>query len=124
MPSGSLDDIQRFTDEGDHGDATDTALIEDILSGTFDDVLDGIERAVRERKSLKARSMAFTLKPDETVRIKTNAALRPKYLLGTTWTVQRINQATVSLKPTAETAARHPRFVLGIRCPIEALERI
>ena len=82
-----------------------TETITAILDGTFDDHLDDIRGALKERQTIKARTSFFTFKTGDKATL-TN--LRPKYLVGAPVTVVSKKQTRIAVVIDAEWLSRHP----------------
>ena len=110
-------------------DIIDDALKTDDLS--LDELHALTDHVIRRAKSLKQQvgaEIAMTLRAGTKVRISQNAALRPRYILGTEAEVQKINQttATIKLGTVYSTDRGRGRFYTGqvINCPLDALELV
>lgn len=86
---------------------------------------DHVWERMKEAKRIEGRKVAATLRVGSVVRIRHDAALRPRYILGTCATVVKVNQttATITLGHVRTTSA-NAKFYTGqeIRCPLSALE--
>ena len=76
----------------------------------------------REALRLEGRKVAATLKTGAKVRIRHNAQLRPRYILGTLAEVVKVNQTTATI--ILGEVRGGSKFQTGqeIRCPLDALE--
>jgi len=77
----------------------------------------------REVQRADGRKVAATLQRGSKVRIKFDAHLRPRYILGTEAEVLKINKTTASII-LGEVRGGSGRFETGqeIRCPLDSLE--
>jgi hypothetical protein len=77
-----------------------TQVIQDIVDGRHDDKIGDLVHVAIERQKLVRAQRAFDVKvriaKGDIVRIKDDAALRPKYLLGTEWKVEKVNRKTAA----------------------------
>jgi hypothetical protein len=84
-----------------------------------------INYIARESRRLKEKAIAISLLPGSAVRIRLDAHIRPRYVLGTNATIQKINRttATIVLGHVASPDS-NSKFYTGqiIRCPLHALE--
>lgn len=71
-----------------------STLVSEILSGDWDENLDRFADVVKERKDAQSRTLFFSLKPGDRVRLKN---LRPKYLVGTTAIVRGHNRTRITV---------------------------
>ncbi len=80
-------------------------------------------KRAKDLRKAEGRKVAARLSKGTAVRIKMDAPLRPRYILGTEATVQKVNQtsATITL---GEVHGGSGRFYTGqlINCPLDALE--
>lgn len=97
-------------------------LKEQILSGEFDDVIDELYNTVQVRRVVlggqKKREQTY-------VRIRPNAGISPKYMLGREFPLIRENKSTVTVGPIPNEKS-YGRFagLRSIRVPITAVEAI
>lgn len=110
---------------------TKTTLIE-IISDALDEgsltmdeiheVRDYLHEAAKDMRRQEGAKVAAKLRAGSKVRISMNAALRPKYILGTEATVEKVNQTTATI--ILGEVYGGTRFFQGqsIRCPLDALE--
>lgn len=90
----------------------------DILNGGHDGSLDELANAIKNRRKLLAGRIRFSLHQGD--RVKVVGDLRPRYLIGLTGTIERVNQTTVTMKFDDPDAAR--RYSAGVRMPLEYVE--
>lgn len=104
-------------------------ITESYNEGTLND--DDIEylgtylhNILRESRRMEGSRVAATLRGGAKVRIRRDAALRPRYILGIEATVVKVNQTTATI--TLGEVRHGGRFFTGqeIRCPLEALELV
>lgn len=93
-------------------------IVQAVLNGEADEDFAALVEAIADRKALLARQVARTLKHGDTVRVVGD--LRPRYLIGLTGKVERVNQKTVTMNFDDPEAAR--RYRAGVRMPIEYVE--
>lgn len=100
----------------------------DILHGGHDATLDELERAIRSRKkalgAYLAAQMAAQIEPGTQIRIKADAPLRPKYLIGVPMVVEKVNKTTVTCNVKDLAQLPSTRYAYGIRVPLEHIEVI
>jgi hypothetical protein len=111
-----------------------TGWTDGIAAGYYDcqgrEGMQMILGAVTNRRSklavddMKARTVA--LEVGDRVQVRTDAPLRPKYILGATGTVRKVNQttATVVFDPGQYLGRFERGNHLGTRCPVGALDKI
>lgn len=101
-------------------------LLDEIKEGGFDDHLNELGNAVGARMDVLAESetaeLASTLEVGDLVKIKMNAPLGPKYLLGTLMEVKKINRTTASCNVANPELLPSQRFATGVRVPLKHLE--
>lgn len=96
------------------------SLLENIRDGEHDGALDQIVEAVRERKKTLANWTMRSLKPGDEVRFSDQ--IRPKYLVGRTATVQKINRQSIVVScPDDPTYGRFCGSQ-NVRCPNTLIE--
>jgi hypothetical protein len=98
------------------------ALAEAIVKGDHDDDLDTIDRALRARRELIARSQLVSVAIGSKVRLKDRPDLRPEYLRGLTGKVTNRGSKNLSVDFDDKEAAR--RYRGGIRIPADFIEVI
>lgn len=89
-----------------------------ILTGRVDAGIDRLERALDERRKALARRVLSGLNPGDTVRFTDK--VRPRYLIGATASVVRVNNATAVVRLTSPVYG--PRYRGEIRVPATLLE--
>jgi hypothetical protein len=99
-------------------------MIDDILDGIFegeyDDSLDQITDAVQERRRANARKTTRRLNPGDEVRF--SGEIRPKYLIGMTATVVKINRQSVVVSCPNDPAYGRFSGSRNVRCPNTLIE--
>lgn len=93
-----------------------------IATGSYDDELDLIDRAVRLRRESLSRAAMLTIGPGTKVRMKDREDLRPAYLRGLTGEVVRKGPVNLTIHFDEPESAR--RYRGGIRIPADFLEVI
>lgn len=81
-------------------------IITAIVRGELDDNLDGIYRAIEERRRIASRVNFHSLKAGDAVRL---VNLRPLYLVGAPATVVEHHQTRISIRIDEEWLAQHPQ---------------
>lgn len=71
-------------------------IIAAIVRGEGDSNLDGIEAALKDRRSIATRTTFFSLKAGDKVRIREQ--VRPKYLVGCEATIVRRNKSRLVIR--------------------------
>src|ERR1700747_699954 len=95
----------------------------DILDGKHDDELDAIIAAVDGRRKGLASLMVAGINPGDTVQFTDN--IRPKYLIGKTATVVRVNRASVVIDfPSDPTTYGRLAGSKDVRCPNTLIKKI
>lgn len=108
--------------------------IQDVLDAIWDGDLsvdelhtirESAQEAIKDVAKREARKMAARLSPGDKVRIRKDANLRPKYLLGTEAEVLAVKQRNADIL-LGEVSKVGGRFRTGQRigCPMEGLEKI
>jgi hypothetical protein len=100
-------------------------LIQEILNGDFDDSLQVIGEAIKERRAIKARMKFFELQIGD--RVMLADSVRPKYLVGAPATVSRKKQKRIEITIDREWIDHHPearRFAGFIGCTPNMVEII
>jgi len=87
-----------------------------LSSGEYDDVLDDIIAAVKDRRDVIARASFFTWKPGDKA---TLVNLSPKYLIGAPVTVQSRKNTRIEVRIDFDWLTAHPE-VTRFRGPITA----
>ncbi|MFI5405117.1 MAG: hypothetical protein ACHQ1D_01250 [Nitrososphaerales archaeon] len=82
-------------------------VIEDIVKGKFDNNLDAISRAIKDRRTALNGIKLYSFRAGDTV--KFNSQTRPKYLQGLTAEVVRVNQKRIVVKFVDETSKSRAR---------------
>jgi hypothetical protein len=99
------------------------SIIPGIMTGQYDDELEGIIGAINHRRKMlreaSAAGVFHTLKPGDKVRL---VNLRPKYLVGQTATVVRKNQTRVVV--TIDNPPIGGRFQGEVTAAAHMLEKI
>lgn len=93
-------------------------ILDTILGGSFDNELDTITSAIKQRKTILANRLISSL--DEGDRVKFNNTTRPRYLVGVEGTVKKINGKSVSI----DLDMAHGRFFKNIRVPSSLVELV
>lgn len=100
--------------------AQDLALA--ILDGKFDEDLDAITGAVRQRRKQVDSIKLLFCGPGDTVQF--NSTIRPKYLQGLTATVVKVNKTTITV--TCPDDPRYGRFQnsKAVKCPSSLFDKV
>lgn len=87
---------------------------------------DAVTAEVKDAQRKVARQMAAELSVGDTVRIREDANLRPRYILGTEAEVLDIKQRNATIKLGEVNGPHNGKFRTGQRigCPMDALERV
>lgn len=97
-------------------------IIEQIVFGAADDILDGISRAVKDRRTVLDGVKIYTLKAGDVVRF--NSKTRPKYLQGLKAEVVRVNKTRVVVRiVNADSRARKYAYE-DFTTPIALIDRV
>lgn len=89
-----------------------------VLTGDFDENLDGLVQAVKDRKEAKNRVMFYSLKPGDKVRFCRQT--RPRYLACQTGTLKELRNKKV----TVDLDSPVGKFWKGIITPVDLIEKI
>jgi hypothetical protein len=95
-------------------------VINSIEDGNCDDDLAAILDAVRLRQKTLAARQVRDLSPGDTVRF--SDAIRPKYLVGKTATVVKLNRQTVVVDCPDDPSYGRFSGSSGVRCPNSLIE--
>jgi hypothetical protein len=95
---------------------THAELVTAIFSGQFDDTLESLGDAV----ILRRKQIALRMRKGDRVRF--TSATKPRYLVGVEATVERVNQATISV--LLDEAAGKFSGNRSIRVPVTLLEPV
>jgi hypothetical protein len=93
-----------------------------IVSGKFDDILDHLEWAINMRREEVAAQFSRSLTVGDTVEFTDD--IRPKYLIGKTATVEKINRKTVTVACPDDPSYKRYRNSRGVRCPNTLIRKV
>jgi len=102
-----------------------TEVVRAIRSGAFDPAdLAAIDSAVRTRRKIEIERKVQDLgiAPGDTVKFST--AIRPKYLIGATAEVVKVNQKSVTVKCPDDPAYGRFQGKRSVRCPNGLIEEL
>lgn len=87
---------------------------------------DAVGGEIKDAQRKLARRVAAQLSTGDTVRIREDANLRPRYILGTEAEVMEIKQRNATIKLGEVRGPFNGKFRTGqiIRCPMDALEPV
>lgn len=102
---------------------SDALRREEIDAADLYDISDFINQLSKSERKLEGQKMRAQLRPGMAVRIKANAALRPRYILGVDATVVAVNRSKALIK-LGDIGRQSGRFQSGdqVHCPLDALE--
>lgn len=103
-------------------------VLDSIAAGDLDDRIDEVYSVVQQRRSVVKgqRRADETFLPGDRIRIRRDAAIAPKYMLGTEYTVARVNRKTVTTGRIPADRTVYGKFA-GMpytRIPIDCIEKI
>lgn len=97
-------------------------ILRSIQLGDYDDHLEAIHDAVRERRRVRVRTAAAEITGKGTFavgdRVRLKAPVRPLYMIGKTGTVRKVNRTTYGV----ELDDKSTRFGAEPRVPADMLE--
>lgn len=93
-------------------------IIRAIQLGVTDDELAQVEFAIKQRRSLQR----YKLSPG--TKVKLNHTVRPKYLVGATATIVRVNKTrvVVNFDTNGQYLGRYANAPVGVTVPFDLLE--
>lgn len=94
-------------------------VIAAVLDGKFDDNLDKLNSAIKERKEIKGRATFYSLTPGDKVRFV--ASVKPQYLAGCVGTLRALRNKKVTVDLDEPTGGR---FQKGIITPVTLIEKV
>jgi hypothetical protein len=97
-----------------------TTLLDSIIGGAHDSDLDAIVGAIRDRQKILAARTVAAIKPGDTVRFSNE--IRPRYLVGKTATVVKVNRQSVVVNCPADPAYGRFEGARNVRCPNALIE--
>lgn len=97
-------------------------IITAIHSGELDDIISTIELAIKVRREQIATQFSRSLTVGDTVEF-TNE-IRPKYLIGKTATVEKINRKTVTVSCPDDPSYKRFMNSSGVRCPNTLIRKV
>jgi hypothetical protein len=77
-----------------------------IVAGAWDDDLDYLSQAIRDRKAIQSKTKFYELAPGDRVRLQN---LRPQYLVGATATVVDRKQTKLTVTIDRDWLDMHPK---------------
>lgn len=95
-------------------------IISEIIIGEHDDALVNIDQAITERRKSLARATALTLCPGDEVRF--SDTIRPKYLIGKTATVYKVNRQSIVVSCPDDPSYGRFQGSYNVRCPNHLIE--
>jgi len=93
-----------------------------IVTGKFDDILDHLELSINLRREEVAAQFSRSLTVGDTVEFTDD--IRPKYLIGKTATVEKINRKTVTVACPDDPSYKRYRNSRGVRCPNTLIRKV
>ena len=88
-----------------------------IINGNFsNEELNDIALAIRNARDLATRKLKFTLTVGSKITI--NSTAKPRYLVGATGVIRKINQTKVVI----DFDQPHGRFHKNVNCPVSLIE--
>lgn len=91
------------------------AIIDTIIGGGHDDSLDSLSDAIKQRRQIVAARTASSLRSGDTVAF--SDLIRPKYLVGLTATVVKVNRQSVVVNCPDDASYGRFRNAKNVRCP-------
>jgi hypothetical protein len=93
-----------------------------IATGEFDDILNHLELSISVRREQLASQFSRSLKVGDVVEFTSD--IRPKYLIGKTATVEKINRKTVTVSCPDDPSYKRYRNSRGVRCPNTLIQKV
>ncbi len=93
-----------------------------IATGKFDDILDHLELSITVRREAIAAQLSRSLTVGDTVEFTDD--IRPKYLIGKTATVEKINRKTITVSCPDDPSYKRYRNSKGVRCPNTLISKV
>ena len=93
-----------------------------IVTGKFDDILEHLELSINLRREQMASELSRSLTVGDVVEFTDD--IRPKYLIGKTATVEKINRKTITVSCPDEPSYKRYRNSKGVRCPNTLIRKV
>lgn len=97
-------------------------IIANIRDGYHDDDLDRFTQTIKTRREYLATAKRWEFQPGDTVRF--NSQINPKYLVGKTAVVSKVNRKTASVRCPDNYRDYHRFSDTIVRCPLELIEAV
>ena len=98
-------------------------IVKEIVAGRFDDDLDVISKAVKDRRAALNSVKMYSFRAGDVV--KFNSLTRPKYLAGTEATVVKVNQKRIVVKINEDFKYKARKYGYGeFTTPVSLVEKV
>lgn len=97
-------------------------IVTAIYNGELDDVLGAVGLAIEVRREQIAKQFSRSLAVGDVVEFTDD--IRPKYLIGKTARVEKINRKTVTVSCPDEPSYKRYRNSEGVRCPNTLIRKV